>query len=1146
MDPKMKRLHPAIALLATVTLQGSLATAVRSQPAPVPTRAEQIQAARNQLQQVQQGKDTNATNLARYNLAWQLDGDADSGGDREESIKIYKQLLLAYPADQYPRQAAEIFRDLAECYSNQAAKISDQEKDKQKELWLKAIENYRPSLKIYQQLGNDVETIKLFNNLGTTYQKLEDYRSAIAHYTQSYNLLRKIKFPFWEGWTLSKLGDCYRALDDVAGNETDQALIFYQKALTVWQTNPPVITAIPTYKGFNPNFRKNSFEAAWKMSSTTGTAIKFDIRMGDALNSEIVGDSLLWQTLTMFNLAQTYQEIGDTPQALVFYQEIQRIFPEAIARSPITAKIDAQYRSDAPVFLRGLVTLPLSQVYYSLGSDHDAQKYETLSKQGLQQSLQKFSQIIMEKSKAQTDNTFINLTPILLGFFQNSLATATSPRSEISDAATTQIADSVYEDIIRQEPELQKTWNQISQQLFKSPETERYRPLLGSLLSFGLEAKGDYLAKKNQHEAALATYMEAIRLRTNGQVSNPLLSAKFSDAIQQNIPPTSPNKAQFDQLQQKIAPTLTQFTSPAKLYNAIGKVLVKLDRFSTALESYEQAAQLAQKTENWEVVADAYFLMGKVYGDQKQSSNAIAYYERSIPLWQKANNAIREAETYLEIATIHRNLGNFPQAQTAVETAIDRIESEKAQNKNNTADKDNPQPISNYKAYLNLATYLASKQNYYDFYIDLLMERHQKAPTTGYDIQAFQASERSHAKSLRAMLSRAQTRASKPLDTTSAIAIAQVPTLQEIQSKLLDDNSLLLEYALGETRSYVWVVSKQTIKSYILPPRSQIEPKVQKLILQITDNTTNFHRDPASQTNAQALSQILLAPFKDQLGQKRLLIVADEALQYLPFAALPDPSSNNPLLLNHEILGLPAAATTLAFQSRNSKPAPQKTLLMFSDPVFDSNDDRLTKPSALTTIKEIDGIYTRLPGTQKEAEAIGKLVPQDRGNFKSGFAANYAAATSESLSQYRFLHFATHGILNSQYPERSGMVMSLLNEQGDLQRSLLSTANTFNLNLSADLVVLSGCNTSLGKQIKGEGLVGLTSGLMYAGSKQVVSSLWPVSDRVTADLMAAFYTGMLQEKLSPAVALRRAQLKILQDPATASPYYWAAFGIQGV
>jgi CHAT domain-containing protein len=111
---------------------------------------------------------------------------------------------------------------------------------------------------------------------------------------------------------------------------------------------------------------------------------------------------------------------------------------------------------------------------------------------------------------------------------------------------------------------------------------------------------------------------------------------------------------------------------------------------------------------------------------------------------------------------------------------------------------------------------------------------------------------------------------------------------------------------------------------------------------------------------------------------------------------------------------------------------------------------------------------------------------------------------------------------------------------------LLSTANTFNLNLSADLVVLSGCNTSLGKQIKGEGLVGLTSGLMYAGSKQVVSSLWPVSDRVTADLMAAFYTGMLQEKLSPAIALRRAQLKILQNPETASPYYWAAFGIQGV
>jgi CHAT domain-containing protein len=1150
----MKLVRPAIAILTTVILHSSLMMPGRSQQ-PIPTeitQAQKAEAARNRLQQAQMGKDQSAINMALYNLAWQLDAKTDDGGDREESIKLYKQLLLAYPEAKYPAQTADILRDLADCYNNQAAAISDQRKDERQVPLQNAIANYRAAGRLYQQLKNDVETAKIFNSLGGTYQTLGDHRSAIAAYHTSYSTLKKIKFPFWEAWILSKIGDCYRALDDVAGNETDQALAFYQQALTLWQTNAPVITPVPTYKGLNPNFRKNSFEASWKTSSTAGTAIRFDIRMGDALNSEIVGDSLLWQTLTMFNLAQTYQEIGDTPQALVFHQEIQRIFPEAIARSPALAKLDAQSRSDAPALLQGLMSLPLSQIYYSLGSDHDAQRYGLLGDQGLSQTLKTVSKLVMKQSNSKQDNKLINLAPLLIGILQNAVAGATStiPRAEIGDAANTQIADRIYDDIMKQEPEFKKLWENISQQMLKNPQSAQYQPIFDGILSVGLELKGDQLAKKNQGEAALAAYIEAVRLRTNGQLANPQLSQKFSDILKQNISPTDPNKAQFDQLQQKIAPAFSKLTSPAKLYNSIGKVLLKLDRLSVAIESHNQAAQLAEKTDSPEIIADAYFLIGQVYRKQNQAQQAIAQYEKAIPFWKKADNALREAETHLEIATTHRNLGNLPQAQAAVETAIDRIESEKAQNKNNTTDKDAPQPISNYKAYLNLATYLASKQNYYDFYIDLLMERHQKAPTTGYDIQAFQASERSHAKSLRAMLSRAQTLASKPLDTTSAIAIAQVPTLPEIQNRLLDDNSLLLEYALGETRSYVWVVSKQSIKSYLLPPRSQLEPKVQKLILQITDNTTNFHRDPTAQANAQALSAILLAPFKEQLGQKRLLIVADEALQYLPFAALPDPNTSAPLLINHEILGLPAAATTLAFQSRNSKisskTAPSKTLLMFSDPVFDSTDDRLTKPSALATIKEIDGIYTRLPGTQKEAEAIGKLVPQDQGSFKHGFAANYGAATSESLSQYRFLHFATHGILNSQYPERSGMVMSLLNEQGDLQRSLLSTANTFNLNLSADLVVLSGCNTSLGKQVKGEGLVGLTSGLMYAGSKQVVSSLWPVNDRVTADLMAAFYTGMLQEKLSPAVALRRAQLKILQAPATASPYYWAAFGIQGV
>jgi CHAT domain-containing protein len=162
---------------------------------------------------------------------------------------------------------------------------------------------------------------------------------------------------------------------------------------------------------------------------------------------------------------------------------------------------------------------------------------------------------------------------------------------------------------------------------------------------------------------------------------------------------------------------------------------------------------------------------------------------------------------------------------------------------------------------------------------------------------------------------------------------------------------------------------------------------------------------------------------------------------------------------------------------------------------------------------------------------------------KFDFAASRQTATHLDLSPYRILHFATHGILDSQNPERSGIVLSGINEQGELQRSLLATPDIFNLHLNTDLVVLSGCRTGLGTEIKGEGLVGLTGGFMYAGAKRVVVSLWSVEDEATSELMQRFYQGIFKDKLPPTRALRQAQLSMLREQY--SPYQWAAFSLQG-
>ena len=161
------------------------------------------------------------------------------------------------------------------------------------------------------------------------------------------------------------------------------------------------------------------------------------------------------------------------------------------------------------------------------------------------------------------------------------------------------------------------------------------------------------------------------------------------------------------------------------------------------------------------------------------------------------------------------------------------------------------------------------------------------------------------------------------------------------------------------------------------------------------------------------------------------------------------------------------------------------------------------------------------------------------------FDANRSTALSPELSQYRFVHFATHGLINSEHPELSGLVFSLVDPNGKQQDGFLQLKDIYDLNLPADLVVLSACETGLGKEINGEGLIGLTRGFMYAGATRVVASLWNVSDVATAQLMANFYSAMEKEHLPPAAALRSAQISMWKQRRWNSPYFWAAFQIQG-
>ncbi|MDF5731606.1 MAG: CHAT domain-containing protein, partial [Rhizonema sp. PD38] len=186
----------------------------------------------------------------------------------------------------------------------------------------------------------------------------------------------------------------------------------------------------------------------------------------------------------------------------------------------------------------------------------------------------------------------------------------------------------------------------------------------------------------------------------------------------------------------------------------------------------------------------------------------------------------------------------------------------------------------------------------------------------------------------------------------------------------------------------------------------------------------------------------------------------------------------------------------------------------------------------------------RLQYTENEAKYILSLEPNSTKKFSAlGFGASVNTAIKPDLSQYQIVHFATHGCISQNNPQSSKLVLSQFDEKGDKIDGSLNLNKIYNLNLPVELVTLSACKTGLGKNVQGEGLIGLTRGFMYAGAKRVVVSLWSVNDLTTATLMQTFYQKMLQQNQNPVAAMRASQLEMWKSGK--APYYWAAFSMQG-
>src|SRR5580692_2507750 len=669
----------------------------------------------------------------------------------------------------------------------------------------------------------------------------------------------------------------------------------------------------------------------------------------------------------------------------------------------------------------------------------------------------------------------------------------------------------------------------------------------------------------------------------------------------------------------------------------IGHVYRDQGEFQKAIDYYQQALKLYQARGNRRAVAQDLADTGEASLLLGQTGQALENWGQALPLAHASGDRILEASILTGMARAHITEGKLDEAQAALDSALAMTESLRT-------------------AWVGAdlrASYSSTVRDRYQLQIELLMLQH-------HDSQAFEASERARARSLLELLSESHADIRQGVDAAllaqeqsletdlrlkseqrirsqnaaldkdiegltvqyheveaqirtrspryAALTQPQPLTLAEIQKQILDPETLLLEYSLGEDRSFLWAVTSNSFHTYELPARSKLEAAAR---LAYTEMSTSQVSGELMRGAALALSHTLLGPVASELGKKRLLVVAEGALQYIPFAALPAPAIGSaansiqanspvgagvPLVADHEVVSLPSASTValLRRETEGRRPA-MKLAVVLADPVFSRDDPRVAQAgragafvnrnpkasparasggasdsasssasssgsdSASNNADDLEraelsersakesGLpgFDRLRASRREAETIVELAGKNNAVEELDFDSSRETATSESLGQYRIIHIATHGLLNSRNPELSGLVFSLVDRQGGPQNGFLEAQDIYNLKLGADLVVLSACQTALGKEIRGEGLVGLTRAFMYAGVPRVVASLWKVPDQATTELMRKFYRGILQQGLQPAAALRAAQFAMWKEPRRSAPYYWAGFTLQG-
>ena len=622
--------------------------------------------------------------------------------------------------------------------------------------------------------------------------------------------------------------------------------------------------------------------------------------------------------------------------------------------------------------------------------------------------------------------------------------------------------------------------------------------------------------------------------------------------------------------------------------SVLARCHLKLDRLQEAQATAERALACVNRNGDRLGQLPTLVLMGEVAVAARQPVQALESLNKAIDLSRTFRDPFTEAEALFHRAGAERLRGEQHRAVADLQHALELMDRVRARI-----------PSQAWRARQTTAQRRVTER-----LIESLLDLHRSDVHGGYELQAFQVSERAHARvlvetlkgfeatvdeelvadiaekrnslgqRLEAKLTLLRSRAGSRLEIGERAAMErqvdlllsemeilenaalanpdygalvrpELPSLSDLKTRLGEDG-LLLAYFIGEERSFVWALSETGLTFHELAAATRIGYLTEAARTGLATRAYGASR-PAHDPRA-ALAKALLGPVKNRLSCRALVVVPDGVLSYIPFGALPFPGRNtdDPLLLERTVTVLPSTGFLVAPAMRVSSKS--RKVAVLADPVYGSDDPRLGKGAKAASASNPASLdrppaLVRLPGTRLEAAAIATVAPKAR--LFQGFQATRAWLTEGRAINFQVIHLAAHGEFDRRYPSLSGIALSHFDPQGRPIQGTLRLADIYRLKLSAELVVLSGCETALGETVAGEGLLGLSRGFLYAGGRTVISSLWRVDDRASAALFGHFYRYFLKDGLPPAEALRKAQMDIRGTPLWRQPVYWAGFVITG-